>query len=64
MSTRMQERVNRMMGDEGPRMCDECQKPCELLIPSSRPQAAEWYCDPCHKSYPVHQPAMEEEEVG
>lgn len=35
-------------------MCDECRKPCQLLHVDQRPVASEWYCEACHKSYPVY----------
>lgn len=39
----------------GPRMCDECQKPCQPLVSKTRPQSSEWYCEPCHRSYPMYE---------
>ena len=33
--------------------CNECNGPCETLIPKSNPGAAEHYCGNCHRSHPV-----------
>lgn len=35
-----------------PRICDQCQKLCQLLQPSDVTKS-EWYCAECHRSYPV-----------
>lgn len=34
------------------KVCDECQKLCQLLQPSDVTKS-EWYCGDCHRSYPV-----------
>lgn len=43
------------------RICDECQKVCQLLRSASNPMADEWYCSACHRSYLVHEPQPEKE---
>lgn len=38
-----------------PKMCEKCGKACMFLPSYTNPIASEWYCKPCHKSYPVGQ---------
>lgn len=35
------------------RKCDECDKVCAPINIHSAPEQSEWYCEPCHKSYPM-----------
>lgn len=35
------------------KICDECKKTCMPLLSKSRPKSSEWYCEKCHKSYPL-----------
>ena len=35
------------------KMCIECQKPCTPIPCISKPEASEFYCHICHKSYPM-----------
>jgi len=42
------------------KICDKCKKDCRALVSTSCPLVApEYYCERCHKSYP-----MEQEDVG
>lgn len=34
-------------------ICETCKKGCQPLACNSRPEASEWYCARCHKSYPM-----------
>lgn len=34
-------------------VCDECHKPAQFIHCKANPQAEEWYCEKCHKSYLV-----------
>jgi hypothetical protein len=31
--------------------CTECNGACQPLTSNTKPEASEWYCDKCHKSY-------------
>lgn len=34
--------------------CEKCNAECTAMNIHSNPPASEWYCSPCHKSYPMH----------
>lgn len=51
--------------------CPECKGAMRAVVPNSKPQAAEWYCEKCHKSVPMNvdarnqfRPAMQMSEMG
>lgn len=35
------------------KICDICKHTCKLLTSDSNPEAAEFYCEDCRRSYPV-----------
>ena len=35
--------------------CEECKGPCQLLNSNTRPLSSEWFCEKCHRSYPVYE---------
>ena len=39
--------------EETIKMCEECNKPCELIRVQVKPSSSEWYCSACHRSYPI-----------
>lgn len=41
------------------KMCESCGKPTEFIDCRSNPDAAEWYCSRCHRSYFVDDESLE-----
>lgn len=33
--------------------CGVCGKACQPLVSANRPRSSEWYCEKCHKSFPM-----------
>ena len=36
-----------------PKICTECNGLCRPLVCKAKLESSEWYCEKCHKSYPV-----------
>lgn len=42
------------------KMCEVCKGTTQLLVSKENPEASEWYCEKCHKSYPVSEQDLQQ----